>query len=179
MSVVEQIDVRYRRFSGYLDPRYPEGHWFARASVTGDGSGGFATLSLVFAGATLATRNSRIYSLEQMSVSSTETTERVNLFTAANMGTTQFAQNNEMAVRSLDLAFNTPVAQAVEIGQLSFLPLFLGSQRFVGTTTSIDMLMTNVNAIVYNFEAQGYWWGPRSVLVDGGPQRPPSGLYRA
>jgi len=35
-----------------------------------------------------------------------------------------------------------------------------------------------VNTLAYEFEAEGYYWGARSLTANGGPQRPPSGLYR-
>ncbi len=62
---------------------------------------------------------------------------------------------------------------------MAMLPLFLGSQRLPGITASFSMFADNVDTETYTFEAEGYRWSPRSVLVDGGPQRPPTGLYQA
>jgi len=61
--------------------------------------------------------------------------------------------------------------------EMAILPLFLGSQRAAGVTASFSLLAENVDLAPYRFEAEGYRWSPRSVLVDGGPQRPPTGLY--
>jgi len=61
----------------------------------------------------------------------------------------------------------------------TFLPWFLGSQRIAGTSASVSFVTANVDTVVTTFEAEGYRWSARSVLVDGGPQRPPTGPYRS
>lgn len=176
MSVVSQQDVFYRRFSGYQDPRFPEGYWFARGTVTGDATGGVMALDLVFTAAAITSLNSRIYSLEQLSLTQGDNTDRTYELRGLNMTGLPLAFTHNYAIEVRGLPGG---GGALDLRELAGLPLFLGSQNEVGTTQSVSLIIDNVNGLTYRAEGEGYWWGPRSVLIDGGPQRPPTGLYRA
>jgi len=179
LSVVVSTFVRYQRFSGYADPRYPEGYWFGVRDGIGDGSAGTLQLQLVFTPATQLGRNTRIYSVEQVSYrTSAGVATTVELLTE-NMGRAILGVDDDHRIAILVVPSGIGVDSAVRGDQLGFLPLFLGSQRNVGTASTYTSSNGNTTGITETFSAQGYWWGPRSVLVDGGPQRPPSGLYPA
>lgn len=136
-------------------------------------------LNLIFSEATPAV-NSRIFSLEQLALLSVgDTTGRNWTMFTDNLGLDGPAALTNRT--NLETVANTvAVNVALDAKALVFLPLFLGSMRVPLIQTRLGVTSLNPGAgIDYRFEAQGYWWGSRSVLADGGPQRPPTGLYKA
>jgi len=179
LSIVGQVNVESRRYSGWEDPRYPIGFWQASLQVTGDGTGGFLAIDLIFQQANGGARvNSQMYSVERFAASGSEATNRVVQLRSSNMGgpaPTSFQQRYALLLEDAGATIGSasrPDSQAI-------CPWFLGSQRLAGITTGISLLTANIDTITFEFEAEGYRWSPRSVLVDGGPQRPPTGLYRS
>ncbi len=179
MTVVAQINVESRRYNGYLDPRYPIGYWQAALSLIGDASGGFLEIDLLFQTANGVDRlNSQMYSCERLAAGTDDGFVRVVAIQAVNMG----GPSNQGFQQRYTVTLNTPAGVAVssvQMGDLTMLPWFLGSQRTPGLVTSLALIAQNTDLATYTFEAEGYRWDARSVLVDGGPQRPPTGLYRA
>lgn len=178
MAVIQQIVVESRRYSGWIDPRYPIGYWQAALSVTGDATGGDLAIDLVFQGAEPPFLNSQLYSVERLSVSSSEATSRAAMVLAVNMGgpaNQGFLHRYMFTLQGTNFATRS-AGRAEQFGGL--VPWFLGSQRTAGITASLSIGLGNINGVTYEFEAEGYRWSPRSVLVDGGPQRPPTGLYQ-
>jgi len=180
VSIVGQVVVESRRYSGWIDPRYPIGYWQAALSVTGDVTGGTLGIDLVFQPAVGPNfLNSQMYSVERFSISSgglgSATVVRLR---ATNMGgPSNLGFQNEYAI-TLEL-LGASLGNAGLTRDLAFLPWFLGSQRSPGTTAALSLATGNVDDVAFRLEAEGYRWSARSVLVDGGPQRPPTGLYRA
>ncbi len=176
MSVVGSTQIAYRRFSGWLDPRYPQGFWLGTVTVLGDASGGTLTASLIFAEATQANLNSSMFSLEELGVSSLVGADRDVRISTDNLGrdgpgAIVHRMQVEMGVIGGigDTAMKTDTLR---------LPIYLGAMRIIGVQTRLICGLNNGGVgLDVRFEAQGYWWGSRSVLVDGGPQRPPTGLY--
>lgn len=179
MTVVADIVVESRRYSGWIDRRYPIGYWVAALQVIGDATGGTLEIRLLFQTANGPARlNSQMYSVERLSITAAENAARVARVVAVNMaGPSNVAFAPQYSLQ-MDVQSGT-LQSAVRGDQFSFLPWFLGSQRDPGITTSLSMILLNRDAISFRFEAEGYRWSARSVLVDGGPQRPPTGLYRA
>ncbi len=179
MSVAGSSPVAYRRFSGYADPRYPEGQWVGSVTRGGDATGGTLTASLTFAEATDIAINSRVFSLEELGVSVDGVASISSRISTDNLGSGGPAAFQHRI--DLNMPVITTVTTLQPRGEMwSFLPLFLGSMRVLGVTTRILVQMINPGAgDDARLECAGYWWGPRSVLADGGPQRPPTGLYRA
>lgn len=175
MSIVGQIAVESRRYSGWIDPRYPIGYWHGALAVTGNASGGVLGIDLLFQQANGASRlNSQLYSVERFGVSGAEQADRRAAVTATNMGG---PSNRGFEQKYTIQLFSDGAKTNVEGNQLTMLPWFLGSQRTPGVTAAFSLIVANTDTIEYVFEAEGYRWSPRSVLVDGGPQRPPTGLY--
>jgi len=177
MAVVAQIVVESRRYSGWTDPRYPIGYWQAALQVNGDASGGQLAIDLVFQSAIPAFLNSQMYSVERLSITTNDAVDRDMAIKAVNMdgpSNLAFAHQYSVAMNAQDGVGRS----AISGGDLTMLPWFLGSQRQAGTTASLSLVTDNVNTITFKFEAEGYRWSSRSVLVDGGPQRPPTGPYR-
>jgi len=177
MAVVAQVVVESRRYSGWTDPRYPIGYWQAALTVAGDVTGGSLAVDLIFQGAAPPTLNSQMYSVERVGIFINDGTDRVANIGAINMG----GPANQGFIQRYSILLvvqSSGQGEAIRGDQLSILPWFLGSQRTAGITASLSFVTANVNGPSFTFEAEGYRWGARSVLVDGGPQRPPTGLYQ-
>lgn len=178
MAVIGQIVVESRRYSGWIDRRYPIGYWQAALLVTGDATGGLLAVDLVFQGGVAAFLNSQMYSVERFAAETNNSTSRTVRISAVNMGgPTNLGYSHEYTV--ILLAQPNLAGAALAPSENNICPWFLGSQRTAGVTASLSMVAENVDGVSVKFEAEGYRWSPRSVLVDGGPQRPPTGLYRA
>jgi len=176
MAVAEDVVVEARRYSGWVDPRFPIGYWMAALTVTGDGTGGSLSVGLVFQGAVPAFLNSQMYSVERFAIRTSDSTSRIVRVTATNMGGPS-GQTGLEHQYTVDVDGQAILGGAVRTESLAFLPWFLGSQRNAGTTASLSLIATNTSGVNFQFEAEGYRWSARSVLVDGGPQRPPTGPY--
>ena len=178
MTVVGTIQVESRRFSGWLDPRYPIGFWQAALIVTGDATGGLVSVELVFQTADGPERlNSQMYSVERIGVTTSTGGDRDARIGALNMGGPSnlgFSHSYAVFLQSLSGGQGT----ALDARFLTLIPWFLGSQRLPGIVANLSVSLANFDTELVKFEAEGYRWDARSVLVDGGPQRPPTGLYR-
>lgn len=177
MAIVAQTLVENRRYSGWTDPRYPIGYWQAALVLIGDASGGALGIDLVFQGALAPFLNSQMYSVERFSIGTSDSVDRAMIIHAVNMSG---PSNEGFAHEYSVLVENVPGAPgtAVEPDSQIIVPWFLGSQRTVGITSSLSLRSDNVDLVSFRLEAEGYRWSARSVLVDGGPQRPPTGPYR-
>jgi len=176
VAVVGQIVVESRRYSGWLDPRYPIGYWQAALEVTGDASGGLLGIDLVFQPAEPVFLNSQMYSVERFGIATNDANQRLGRLTAVNMGgpaNVGFSHEYSILLDPITIVGGS----AARGSEMTFLPWFLGSQRTPGITASVSVVLSNNDTVVFKFEAEGYRWSARSVLVDGGPQRPPTGPY--
>lgn len=139
-------------------------------------------MQLQFAGPSPQQRRQDTYSLEQLSIlNSANGAQFLELFVfnldpdlAAASGvlgsTTRFALRLE-GVSGGDSRLTMQDAAAVR-------GLFLGRQVTAGVATGFSIIAGNVDLDVMDVLAQGYVWGPRSVSLPGGVQRPAQGLYR-
>lgn len=178
MSVTERSFIRRRRYVGYSDPRYPIGFWWGGGESTGDGSGNFLRHALDFAG--VGVRDAQLYSLEQIDQlrSSSTSGGDFEILTDGFDDLDGAGRDWDMVVQAIQ-----PGSSAVLLGVTRDLDAlrgyFLGNPSTGSPPANLSAAMTNVNLATLRFKAQGYIWDPRSILVDGGPQRPPTGLYRA
>lgn len=178
MSIAAGIAIESRRYSGWIDPRYPIGYWQGALSLVGNASGGIIGLDLVFQPATSPALNRQLYSVERFSATQNDGTDLDYSVAAINMGgPSNVGFLHQYAVRMIGRGGGGSGSLAGN--DFTFLPLFLGSQRSPGTTASFTLVGLNILDVLVTFEAEGYRWDPRSILVDGGPQRPPTGLYKA
>lgn len=178
MTVLGELSVTYRRYSGYAAPALPEGYWLGVVTVVGDASGGALVLTHLFSLGS-PKLNSRIFSLDQYSIFSlNEAANRGVAISTLNMG----IDGPSAIINRWDLTLDANGASTTsspDTNAQNVLPMFLGAMRFPSIQLRLTATMANPGAgVTYQFEAQGYWWGPRAVLVDGGPQRPATGLYR-
>ena len=159
-------------------PGTPIGYWFAALVLTGNASGGTLSIDLLFQSALTGFLNSQMYSVERLAVRTNDAADRIVSIQAPNMGGPQnLGFSHEYAVLVSQLT--NVASSAIRSESLTFLPWFLGSQRLPAISASVSIVTENTNGTEFKLEAEGYRWSPRSVLIDGGPQRPPTGLYRA
>ena len=174
MSVTDVVQVQFRRFNGYNDPRLPEAQWMVHETLTGDASAGSLTIIMQFASAE-SPLDSRVYSLDQVAVMSGNTSTAIMHLQTLNM-------DDILGAAPLPRWAFTTVADGVGTTCMAvqdakaFRGIFLGRQRLPGSISRLDLITPNVDTFTVEVYAMGYAWGPRSVLADGGPQRPLSGL---
>jgi len=175
MAVITVSDVFSRPFSGYEDARYPSGFWRASAFSTGDGTGGDHTLQFDFNKAT-SDFNSQFYSLESIMVAMPVASDFIMDMLIANFDRTQGVTNRDY---NLNLFGNERTVAALSADGLEGLKgLFLGQQTDRNSAQSISLTVDNGDGEIITALLEGYIWGVRSMAVSGGPQRPPTGLYR-
>lgn len=174
MAIIAIADVVSRKFSGYEDPRYPSGFWVGAGQVTGDASGGDSTLQLNFNPAT-SLFNSQYYSIEQFMIS---------IIANANFLVDMLIANFDLFTPITGQRYTIPViGSEASIANIDLLQhkgmrgLFLGQASNTDTAQSLSFIIDNTTNEVMNVFVQGYIWGVRSTMVEGGPQRPPTGLY--
>ena len=174
MTVADARPVRFQPFNGFLNPSFPEGYWKGAAEVTGDASGGNAVLSVTF-NQVETSRSGRMFNVEQLDVWSTSVGATVFGHTqVANLG--DLLGGSATALRSF-LMRVTPNAHALDYLTGLLVPQVLGAEEDSAQVSTYSIVLPNENLIVFSMEAQGYWWGPRSRTADGGPQKPPFGLF--
>jgi len=173
MAVLTTKDVAYRGFSGYEDPRYPSGFHRTDGTVIGDASGGDVVLAFAFARAT-EDRNSQYYSIEDVRMTNF-TLNGINVQVAVVNFETSVTDRFAMRVEATQAGFSSvPVEDTA-----AFNGLFIGRQASPTADTTVTFTLDNVDGILLRVMLAGYVWSARSTAVPGGPQRPPTGLYRS
>jgi len=119
--------------------------------------------------------NSQYYSWEDVMISLDEETNVLISVLVANMGIVGDVTGRRYTIPVLA---NNGGFAGMEGKQSPLLPIFLGQQNSPSSTTSISFSRDNDNLDVLDVQIGGYIWSARSTSVPGGPQRPPTGLYR-
>lgn len=178
MTVASAVIVQFQRYSGYRDPRLPMGTWFGFDFVTGDASGGFAAAAISFQDPSTLRLSSALISVEEVSLGHNQGADIIPFLQAVNFsGPTDVPLDHSIAIEVNDTGVAGESHQLARSGGRNFLPWFLGSQRVPTVAASLVATFVNVDTRIFHIQAQGYWWDARSVLIDGGPQRPVSSLF--
>lgn len=179
MSVIQSIMAIIRPFMGFEDPGLPTGVWMGRVSSLGDGTGGLNRARIEFQAS--GGRTGQYFSLEQIMCRSTRVTVADNLrFQISNMDPFILGQSNGAFADTYLIPIQQNVAafaMVMNLATAGLLPLFLGTPDADGNSAGVSIEDDNVVATSVDFRAQGYVWGPRSVLSPGGLRRPIDGLY--
>jgi len=179
MSVFVTTRVDIRPYSGYSDPSLPIAAWISQGTVTGDVTGGSVFITMIFELDETDFRLSQLYNLEQFSMDHDAPSAFAGLMTTRAMD--RLSPQRDAAEQRWGLVGVTDGANqaAVGIDALAGLPIWLGSpNEDFSVDSGLRFETPNVDARVVNVTAQGYVWGPRSVLAEGGPQRPANGFFR-
>jgi len=177
MSVVANFRVDTRPYAGYSDPGFPIASYVASGSLTGDGTGGIVQITFIFQNneADIVTER---YNLEQLHVDAESAVNVACIMQAQGMDHRAFPFQVLIEQRwGMVLITDTVGDAPVSLGDLAGLPLWLGMPQ-PEVDAGVRFQFTNTDTIVFNASIQGFIWGPRSILVDGGPKRPPNGYFR-
>lgn len=175
MAVITVFDIEYRKFSGWDEPQFPSGFWRGGGLSLGDATGGDNTVQINFATGG-SQFNSQYYSLEQLMVN-VPGTGGVNVgIQISNLDLFPGITSYNYTVILDGNEGNTESLAGRELP--GFRGLWLGQQFTPNSSAAISFSLDNTNAEIFLVAAQGYVWGARSTGVPGGPQRPPTGLYR-
>lgn len=170
------IDTQHfrRPFAGYTAPSLPEAIWVASSSVVGDGSGGVREVRIVLQAAGQA-RSGNMFSLEQLTLRETNLSGTNYLVETVNMDTIGKLVGQAGYMQTLGLTNLVDGSANVAQGKTA-LPLFLGAPFATGIAV-VAFRSDNISGQTLSAFAQGYIWGPRSLLAEGGPQRPANSIF--
>lgn len=179
MSVFTTFRLDIRPFSGYADPSLPIAAWVAQGDTVGDASGGTITLEFRIHIDTDPV-TSEFYNLEQIQFDASSESIRDVMLQTRNMDSftperTLFDQRWQFETIGVGgVSFS-----ALPLDRANMLPLWLGAPNKNEGDAGIRLVTTNGGVgVQYLATLQGYLWGPRSVLAEGGPRRPVGGLFR-
>lgn len=178
MTVSDNFRVELRRYSGYTDPALPIAAYIAQGGSVGDASGGSILQSFLFRlGTEPKIERSLMYNLEQLSADYDADVNANIFFRTLNMNNLAPTRVASPEKWSIALRGNNVSDGASELQFMAGLPLWLGSPNSGGSDAGVRFEWENVDLRLVAATIQGYVWGPRSVLAEGGPQRPPNGLF--
>lgn len=181
MAVFSTVKVRRTRFQGFTDPRLPIGSWFAQQSALGDATGGANLLAFVFSAST--SRDYNLYNIERLT-GSIDPLVGPSELAAAMLSAQNMSQDIDVTdtFHSLGLSFSdngvgvTP-RQSLRGDSLGFLPMWLGAKGIQSIESRAQVEIENVLGRAIAMRLEGYIWSTRSVMSDGGPQRPLGGRF--
>lgn len=177
MSVAIVTPIVPRMWRGYDDPGLPESTYIAYAVSLGDGSGGTNSIEFLFKDEGIPA-SGRFYNIEQINVFTTQI-----VTAAAHLQIRNFEQLGPFLIGAREFRFEIqPSSNSVSCINFNEgfppLPLFLGqSSRFIGTNSLVEVGTDNTAVVILSANIQGFVWGPRSIMAEGGLRRPLDALY--
>jgi len=177
MAVVQSFRVDIRPYAGYSDPGLPMGAWIAQAGIVGDASGGGMFISFLFQQGD-DNQVSELFSLDQISIDTSRANDADVILQTIAMDSLAINRPASTQVWRINL---TNVGATLGGNSINFrdfaLPIWLGSPNRVEGDGGLRLILTNVDLVFYAATLQGYFWGPRAILAEGGPRRPVGGLF--
>lgn len=182
MTVTGVFGYNIRPYTGYSDQGLPIGSYIAQGGLVGDASGG----TLVFNFEFMPEQDelvTEIFNLEALSLDTNSATGEDVVMTTVNMD--QLSRNRPVSAKTYKWDVTPCVGLAVgSINQVfsDNLPIWLGSPNLSARAGSGNLRFrwVNTDLRLYAVTIEGYIWGPRSILADGGPRRPiGGGLFRS
>ena len=175
MAVGFSFRVDVRPYSGYANPSLPIAAWVGQGTAVGDATGGNLNMDFFFQNDDEALIT-ELFNLEQVALDTTAGVNTPGILRLISMD--NLAPNRPMFGQIWSFTMNTRLGDtAIDMTRGSVLPLWLGAPNREEGDSGIRFFFDNVDARIYGVTIQGYIWGPRSVLAEGGPQRPPNGLF--
>jgi len=175
MSVGFTFRVDIRPYTGFTDPALPVASWFAQGGAAGNASGGTINLDFPFQRDGDA-QISELFNIEQIAADTTSAVARDAIMQALNMDFLALGRPATDRRWRLQTTAAPGAVSAISILN-NQLPLWLGTPNREEGDAGLRFLFTNVDLLLYFVSIQGYMWGPRSVMAEGGPRRPLSGLF--
>jgi len=175
VAVAGEFRVDVRPYSAYDDPSLPVAAWIGQGGIAGDASGGNVQMTFLFQRSDDA-QISELFNLEQLAADTTAGGNHSGQMETVAMDT--LAPNRLGSPEIWGLSFVSSFGRAaLEMNDVSVLPLWLGSPNREEGNGGIRFTFANVDLRLFAVRIQGYMWGPRSVLASGGPRRPVGGLF--
>ena len=180
MSVTIFFRTDSRPYSGYDDPSLPIGSYIAQGGVAGNGSGGVVTITFRFMSAEEEPRISLLYNLEQLSIDTSSVVPQPVDMDTVNMDNLSLLRAASPQKWNVVTTAGPSGSSSVNLTTMTGLPLWLGSpnQGAPSGNGGLQFRFVNTDLLLYAITIQGYMWGPRSILAEGGPKRPINGLFR-
>lgn len=177
MAVSGEFRVDVRPYSGYEDPSLPIAAWIAQGGLAGDASGGNILFDFIFQ-STDGPQISELFNLKQISTDVSSSAANRD-WTMVTVGMDALAPNRQASPQSFQsfMSAGSPGTASTELQPGSILPIWLGAPNRDEGIGGLRFTTNNVNLLLYAITIQGYMWGPRSVLAQGGPRRPVGGLF--
>jgi len=179
MTVTGDFRVEIRPYSAYDDPSLPIGLYIAEGGLVGDVSAGDVFMDFIFKFADNP-QVSELFNLEQLAADSDHTAGQEALMSTVNMdrlAPTRDASPQRWRLQLVDVNGLLNPVNALATVSGSLLPLWLGAPSPSEGKSALRIQFPNEDGVAYFAQIQGYIWGPRSVLAQGGPQRPVSALF--
>ncbi len=175
MTLILNLRTETRPYSGYEDPSLPVGAWIGAGSLVGDASAGFLVMNFLFQFGQQPL-NSQMYNVERVAAEVSVGTTQQGHIETRNMD--ELAPNRPVGVQRWSFALVDDGADnaIIDLASQAGLPMWLGRATAPLLECGVRVQFTNTNLLTYTVALQGYFWGPRSILAPGGPQRPPNGF---
>ena len=176
MSVVGSFRIDIRPYSAYDDPSLPVASWIAQAGIAGDASGGTVLVDFLFQEE--AQPISELFNLEQIAVDTDA--NATDEYLIQTRGMDSLAPDRPASPQKWQAQTNSLLAteSATSLHEEIGLPLWLGSPNNRDSTGALRFVFVNTDLRLFAVTVQGYMWGPRSILAQGGPRRPVGGLFK-
>lgn len=174
MALDLPVPVQYRGENAHIEPQFPLGTWFAEGNLVSAGEGDPFSITIVFQNSTQALI-SLGFSLEQMWARRSDTTATRVHANIRNIGVFSFTRQFSL---NLSTDSSGGGGNTMPLDTSGFLPIYLGYITERDTQADIEFVSPDPGTgDSIRFQAEGYYWGDRSRLAPGGPQRPPFGIY--
>ncbi len=175
MTVFTAFRYDVRPYTAYSEPGLPIASYIAQGGIVGDASGGNAIIEFTFMGEQeeLITE---LFNVEQYEVDTNAAGAQTFIIETINMDT--LSRNRPASKRKWHGA-TSPASgnSALDVADSLMRPIWLGSPNLDARagTAGYRFTFANVDLRLYAATIQGYIWGSRSVLAEGGPRRPVGG----
>jgi len=178
MTVTGTFRVDIRPYSGFSDPSLPIASYIGQGGLVGDASAGDLFFNFIFQDGD-EPRISEMFNLEQYSIDTNSTADIEGALQTLRMD--QLAPNRPASPQIwrfvvINIGGLLSPISAIQMRD-PMLPLWLGAPNGDEGDKGIRIQMPNNDLEFYAVTLQGYIWGPRSVLADGGPRRPANGFF--
>lgn len=176
MSVVGGRTIVKRQWRGYDNPSLPIGNYYCWATVLGDASGGTNTISIEYHPESQAAVTT-FYSIEALELFTGQAADvRANMIAINFSGRlVEGAAANRQWTIFMDNHANGGAAALIDQGLKR--PIFLGTPTQPNQRASLSIVTSNSNGDSVQIWIEGYIWDGRSMMAEGGLQRPLQSLY--
>jgi len=169
---VFRYDVR--PYTAYADPGLPVAAYIAQGGLVGDASGGTVVFNFEFM-TEQEELITELFNLEQLEA---DTSAGAETFKMTTVNLDSLSRNRSASARERFFTTSTTIGVDSSLApDQDFRPIWLGSPNLDARAGSaiLRFTFTNTNLRLYAITIQGYIWGSRSILAEGGPRRPIGG----